>query len=222
MLPDAGDAFSANRPIGPRLVGIGLVALLHVAIGYALVNGLARRTVDQARVLIEATIIDPAPPQRVEPPPPPPPQPEIAPPPKAAPPPKVVPKPLFIPPPEVKVEHPPAPPEQSTAPTVITTAKPPAADPVRILPRIDAQHSREPEYPAQSRRLGEQGSLVLQALIDIDGRVLETKLVQSSGFDRLDQAALDGIKSNYRFAPGTIDGRPQAMWYTFKFTWKLR
>jgi len=211
---------SADRPFGPRLVGITFVALLHVAIGYALVNGLARRSVDQARVLVEATIIDPAPLQKIEPPPLPP---EIAPPPKAVPPPKVVPKPpLSIPPPEVKVEHPPAPPERSTAPTVITTEKPPTADPVRILPRIDAQHSREPEYPAQSRRLGEQGSLVLQALFDIDGRVLETKLVETSGFDRLDQAALDGIKSNYRFAPGTIDGKPQAMWYTFKFTWKLR
>jgi periplasmic protein TonB len=210
----------SDRPFGPRLFGIALVALLHVAIGYALVNGLARRAVDQARVLVEATIIDPTPPQKLAPPPPPP---EIAPPPKAVPPPKIVPRPpLFVPPPEVKVQHPLAPPKQSTAPMVITTERSPAADPVRILPRIDPQHSREPEYPAQSRRLGEQGSLVLQALIDIDGRVLETKLLQSSGFDRLDQAALDGIKSNYRFAPGTIDGKPQAMWYTFKFTWKLR
>lgn len=214
--------YSSYRPFGTRVVGIALVALLHLAIGYALVNALARRSVDVARLLVETTIIDPVPP-KVEPPPlPPPPPPEIVPPPKAAPP-KVVPKPpLFIPPPEVKVAPPPAPPEQSTAPTVITAERPPPVEPVRILPRIDAQHSREPEYPPQSRRLGEQGSLVLQALIDVDGRVLETKLVQSSGFDRLDQAALDGIKTNYRFAPGTVDGRPQPMWYTFKFTWKLR
>ena len=63
-------------------------------------------------------------------------------------------------------------------PTVITTVKPapaPAPEPVRVLPQIDAQHSHEPDYPPQSRRLGEQGSLVLQALIAVDGRVLECK-----------------------------------------------
>ena len=90
------------------------------------------------------------------------------------------------------------------------------------MPRLDPQHSHEPEYPPQSRRLGEQGSLVLQVLIDASGRAIDSKLVQSSGFPRLDQAALDGVKTNYRFFPGTVDGKPQQMWYTFKFTWKLQ
>jgi periplasmic protein TonB len=201
--------YSAYQPAGSRLVGIGLVVLLHVAILYALVTALAHRSVEVVRSPIETKIIDQAPPEKAELSPPPP---------KFAPPP-----PPFIPPPEVNIEHPPPPPVQSTAPTVITTVKPVVApEPIRILPRLDAQHSHEPEYPPQSRRLGEQGSLILQALIGVDGDVLESKLVQSSGFDRLDQAALEGIKSSYRFIPGTVDGKPQLMWYTFKFTWKLR
>ncbi len=201
-----GMAQSSYQPSGSRLVGIGFVVLLHIAIIYALVTALAHRSVEVARAPIETKIIDQAPQEKAELPPPPP---------KLAPPP-----PPFIPLPEINVQTPP--PAQSTAPTVITTVKPPVAAPVRVMPRIDAQHSREPEYPPQSRRLGEQGSLVLQVLIGVDGRVVQSKLVQSSGFDRLDQAALEGIKNDYRFFPGTIDGAPQPMWFTFKFTWKLR
>jgi protein TonB len=205
---DEGVPYSSYRPSGSRFVGIGLVVVLHVAIIYALVNALAHRSIEVVHAPIETKIIDQAAPEKVELPPPPP---------KFVPPP-----PPFIPPPEVTIERPPPPPVQSTAPTVITTVKPAAPEPVRVLPRLDPQRSHEPEYPPQSRRLGEQGSLVLQALIDVDGHVLESKLVQSSGFDRLDQAALDGIRSSYRFIPGTIDGKPQPMWYMFKFTWKLR
>jgi protein TonB len=73
-----------------------------------------------------------------------------------------------------------------------------------------------------SRRLGEQGFLLIEVLVDEQGRAVEAKLVQSSGFPRLDQAALAGVKDNYRFAPGTVDGKPAPMRFTFKFTWKLR
>jgi protein TonB len=196
-----------QQPSGTRLIGIGFVALVHVAIIYTLVNALAHRAVEVTRAPIETKIIDQAPPEKIEAPPPPP---------KFAPPP-----PPFVPPPEVRVAQPP--PLQSTAPTVITTEKPPPASaPASVEPRLDPQRSREPDYPVQSRRLGEQGSLVLEVLIDVDGRVLDAKLVQSSGSDRLDQAALDGVKSNYRFFPGTVDGKPQQMWHRFKFNWKLR
>jgi protein TonB len=64
--------------------------------------------------------------------------------------------------------------------------------------------------------------VILKVLVGVDGRVLESQLVQSSGYPRLDKAALDGIKSNYRFTPGTTDGKPQQMWYTLKFNWKLQ
>ena len=63
---------------------------------------------------------------------------------------------------------------------------------------------------------------MLEVLVDANGRAADAKLVQSSGFPRLDEAAVDGVKANYRFAPGTVDGKPQPMRYTFKFTWKLQ
>ncbi len=204
---------------GARLVGAGFVILLHVAFVYALVTNLAHRTVDVVRAPVETRIIDEAQQQKPEQPPPPP----IFTPPPAA----------FVPPPEVHVELPPPPPK-STAITVVAPVRPvptpappapapaPVAEPVRVMPRIDASHSHEPEYPPTSRRLGEEGSLILQVLVGADGRVTDSKLMQTSGFDRLDQAALEGVKGNYRFVPGTVDGKPAPMWFTFRFTWKLR
>jgi len=207
--------YARHQASSARLVGAGLVVLLHIGIIYALVTGLAHRVVDVVHAPIETKIIDEMRPEKPLPPPPPP---EFTPPP-----------PAFVPPPEIHIETPPPPPK-STAITVVTPEKPVAPPPapvpvvegVRVTPKIDAKRSQELEYPPTSRRLGEQGSVTLQVLVDTDGRVLDAKLVQSSGFERLDQAALDGVRGSYRFLPGTIDGKPQQMWYTFKFTWKLR
>lgn len=209
-LQDRRAAYGRYQPSGTRLIGVGLVLLLHIAVIYALVTGLAHRVVDVVRAPIETKIIDEA---RQETPEPPPPPPQFTPP-----------APPFVPPPEVHIETPPPPPPQSTAITAVTPVKPaaPPPPPTRVMPRIDAAHSQEPEYPPVSRRLGEQGSVILQVLVDVDGRVLDAKLLQSSGFERLDQAALQGVKTDYRFVPGAVDGTPQQMWYTFKFTWKLK
>jgi periplasmic protein TonB len=200
--------YPSYQPSSSRLIGIGFIVLLHVALIYALVHALARRSIEVTHAPIETKIITEAPPAPVEAPPPPP---------KFAPPP-----PPFVPPPEVNVATPP--PLTSTAPTAITTVKPAPAPtaPVTVMPRLDGSHSHQPEYPAQSRQLGEQGSVILQVLVDLDGSVVDSKLVQSSGSQRLDEAALSGVKTNYRFFPGTIDGKPQQMWFTIKFNWKLQ
>jgi periplasmic protein TonB len=205
-------AHSDPQTSATRLAGIGFVVLLHVVFIYALVTGLAHRAIEVVRAPIETKIIDEAKPPPSEPPPP---LPQLLPPP-----------PAFVPPPEVHIETPP-PPQRTSAITVVTPVKPvapppPVAEPVRVMPKLDAQHSHEPEYPPVSRRLGEQGSAVIQVLVDIDGRASDAELLQSSGYDRLDQAALAGVKADYRFVPGTVDGKPQPMWFTFRFSWKLR
>jgi len=203
-------AGSYHQSAASRLVGIGLVVLLHIALIYALVNALARRSVEIVHAPIETKIIEEIKQEPQEPPPPPP---EFKPPP-----------PAFVPPPEVHIETPAAP--QSSAITAVTgvapVAPPPKAEPVRVLPRVDGAHSQQPDYPSDARRAGEEGSLILQVLVDPNGRAIDSKLEQSSGSERLDRAALQGVKTSYRFTPGTVDGKAQEMWYTFKFTWKLR
>jgi protein TonB len=191
------------------MVGISFVVALHIVIIYALVTVLARRNVERSQAPIETKIISA--PQPETPPPVPPTPPQLA-----------VPPPLYVPPPEVDVAKPPP---QSTAPTVVTTvapATPAPTAPVRVQPHVDLAHSSQPDYPPEARRQGEQGSLVLQVLVEPDGHVSDAKLVQSSGFPILDQAALAGVKTNYRFAPGSVDGKPQPMWFTFRFVWRLQ
>lgn len=202
--------YPSYQPSSRRFIGWGLVVLLHIGLIYALVNGLAERSANTVRPPIEARIIAATPPPQETPPPPPPP-PAVTPPP-----------PPFVPPPEVHIATPA--PASSSAITATATPPPPAparAEPVRVLPRLDPSRSRQPEYPLAARRLGREGSLVLQVLVDVDGKVIDAKLVQSSGFDPLDQAALADVKQDYRFVPGTVDGKPQQMWRTIKFVWKL-
>ncbi len=210
-------AYSEPQAPVTRIVGIAFVVLLHALFIYALVTGLAYRAIEVVRAPIETKIIEeakPPPPEALPPPPP-----QLAPPPAA-----------FVPPPEVHIETPPPPPPK-TAIRVVTPTKPvapapvappPVAVPVRVTPRLDMRRSQQPEYPAASRRLGEQGTSVIEVLVGVDGRVLDAKLLQSSGYDRLDQAALAGVKADYHFIPGTVDGKPQPMWFTFKFNWKLQ
>ncbi|MDP3663395.1 MAG: TonB family protein, partial [Nitrosomonas sp.] len=52
-----------------------------------------------------------------------------------------------------------------------------------------------PIYPAISRRMGEEGKLVLRVELDETGHIDEAKVINSSGYDRLDAAALTAVKS---------------------------
>jgi len=198
----------------PRLAGLAVAAVLHAVAVYALVNSLAPRA--PAPLPVMTTIV--AAPETAPPAPPPPVQPSFRPPP-----------PAFVPTPTVRLQTPPP----RTAITTVTETPPPAppappaakvaapSAPVRVGPGLDLAHSREPEYPPVSRRLHEQGSLIVRVLVGVDGRAIDVKLEQSCGYPRLDEAALDGIRSSYRFVPATVDGRPEQAWFTFKFTWKL-
>jgi len=52
---------------------------------------------------------------------------------------------------------------------------------------------RPPAYPSLSRKLGETGKVVLRVELDETGRVSAARVVTSSGFDRLDAAALAAV-----------------------------
>jgi protein TonB len=203
---------AAQQTSPARIAGVALAVVIHIGLVYTLIAGLAYRTVPVTPVPIETKIIQQTQEEKSEPPPPPP---TFKPPP-----------PPFVPPPEVNIAAPPPAPAQSTAITNVTPVRPPPAPPPReavtVPPHVDLATSHQPEYPPVSRRLGEAGTVVLEALVDPSGRATDVKVVQSSGFPRLDQAAVDGVKANYRFAPGIVDGKPQPMHYTFKFTWKLQ
>ena len=62
-----------------------------------------------------------------------------------------------------------------------------------------------PEYPRSSLRRREEGTVLVVLEIGADGRVLAARLEESSGFPRLDEAALRGLRA-WRFRPATKGG----------------
>jgi protein TonB len=57
-----------------------------------------------------------------------------------------------------------------------------------------------PVYPIESRRRHEQGTVVLRVVISPEGRVKDISVASSSGFERLDKAALEAVR-RWRFQP---------------------
>ena len=109
--------------------------------------------------------------------------------------------------------QPPAPPILApVAPQPPAPPAPPAA-PAVVAPSSNASYLNNPPptYPAVSRRLGEQGLVVLRVLIGTDGLPQKVEINQSSGFDRLDRQAQDAVM-RWRFVPGKRNGVPEAMW----------
>lgn len=64
-----------------------------------------------------------------------------------------------------------------------------------------------PSYPPLSRRLGEEGKLVLRVELDEDGYVSTARVVESSSYKRLDEAALAIVKT-WRCNPSLRNGQP--------------
>lgn len=81
------------------------------------------------------------------------------------------------------------------------------------LPSSNAAYlnNPRPSYPSISRRMGEQGKVLLRVLVDENGLPQQIEIKQSSGFDRLDKAALASVKQ-WRFVPGKRGGVAQPMW----------
>ncbi len=64
-----------------------------------------------------------------------------------------------------------------------------------------------PRYPLESRRLREEGTVVLDVLLSVEGRVAQISVSQSSGFFRLDKAAVHAVR-HWRWSPLVRDGAP--------------
>ena len=102
---------------------------------------------------------------------------------------------------------------------------PPAshAEAVATPPRADAarQGNVPPDYPAASRRLGEQGRVLLSLFVLADGSLGEVQLKQSSGYRRLDEAAIEAVKK-WTFIPARQNGAAVAAWYLQPLLFSLR
>ncbi|MGB6105891.1 MAG: energy transducer TonB [Pusillimonas sp.] len=130
------------------------------------------------------------------------PKPEPPPKPKPKPKPKPVVKPAPVPPPQV------VPPSGQAAAPAVPKAPPKPVDPnrPRLIGKVDYLGKRPmPVYPRASERRGEQGRVVVRVLISAQGGVINASVQSSSGYSRLDEAALKAAHTA-RFKPYTENG----------------
>ncbi|AOW15711.1 hypothetical protein LPB72_15410 [Hydrogenophaga crassostreae] len=227
----------------PRLLPIALtVVCAHGLALWALQGGLMRPAKVPAETVIMVADWIEAPQPEIPPAPPAPPAPpkaEKPPAPKLQAPTPLAPQRVREPapqpiPPVAEVAPAPAPPplsagsaSESAANAITATAAPsappaPPAPPKVELPSSSASYlnNAPPRYPAISRRMGEQGRVVVRALIEANGTASQASIQTSSGYERLDQTALKTVQS-WRYVPGKRGGVPEAMWFNIPLNFVL-
>jgi len=187
-------AFQTPVAAPRRFVSVGLVAVLHAVIIYALASGLASQMIQKLPDELKAEVVQEKPPEQEKLPPPPPPD-------------LTKPPPPFVPPPDINV----ADTGPSNAITSVQSQKAPVAAPqiVGAIP-IGRKHECMSGYPPVSRRLSEQGVVAVKYVISETGEVTNATVEKSSGYSRLDEAATQCVK-DWRFKPATQGGRPIAV-----------
>jgi periplasmic protein TonB len=199
-----------SRSYQPRrsLPSIAAVIALHAVLLWAIFSGLGRVVVELTANTVEATLLAADKPAAA----PPPPAPKTPPPPT---PPKVTtPAPLPTP---TATDHP----TLTTAAAPIANSAPAAPAAVRTAPSSKPSgNCEEPVYPMASKRMDEEGVVILKFLIGVDGKVKEALTDKSSGYPRLDNAAKNAL-SKCQFRPGTVNGHPEESWANIRYEWRL-
>ena len=214
-------AYADQKMSGSKVVAIAIVAILHIALGYAFVTGLAYQYVKKVSEKLNTFDVEEPPPPPPDEPPPPPPDVKVAPPPVVTPPP-IVQAPTTVAPPIITTPVPPP-------PRPVVVAPPPAPPPP---PRISqaavakgnpGQYFSQDNYPPSALRAGEEGRVVAMLTIGTDGRVSECEVTTSSGSAALDQATCRIAKSRVRYSPAKDEnGQPIASRTSLPVRWQIQ
>lgn len=196
---------------------LGLIVGLHVGAVWALMqlDSVRQAVQDAVPIMVGLVTLPPPEPPRVEPPPPPP-KPV---PPRPRPEPKMIvaetpePAPMMAPPPDpVPMEPPPPPPPA-----------PPAAPAPIVPPNFVAAYldNPPPAYPTSAKRLGETGTVMLRVLVNALGRPDKVEVERSSGYSRLDRAALDAVRK-WKFVPAKQGDQAISAWVLVPLNFELK
>ena len=69
-----------------------------------------------------------------------------------------------------------------------------------------------PEFLLQPRRRAEQGTVLLHVQVAADGSVARVEIAESSGFDALDESAIETVRTRWRFVPARREGNAIESW----------
>ena len=151
---------------------------------------------------------------------------------------KTTPKPVAkpVPPPEPApqtVTEPEPLPEPPTEQVALAEPAPRPADPLPVTepvaeevpetaPLFDAAYLKnpKPDYPRLSKRLGEEGTVLLRVLVTANGLAAEVEVRDSSGFERLDKQAMKAVR-DWKFVPAKRGNAPTEAWVNVPVAFNL-
>jgi len=172
---------------------------LHVFVIWALASGLAHKALELVAPPISADIVEEVKKQDLPPPPPPP---ELERP------------PVEVPPPDVTIDVP----VESTTTAIQDVTDKPVARPPAPRPSVPSTGvgmnkgfpNVDDYYPGSARRLGQEGTVVVNVCVGPDGKLSKEPTVdKSSGTASLDEAAIKlAHAGSGRFKPATVEGKP--------------
>ena len=216
-------AYADQSMSGNRLTALIIVALIHVALGYALVTGLAYsaakklvQRVATVDIKEEVKKLPPPPPKKLDLPPPPP---IVAPPPKI----NVAPQAPQLN--TVSEPPPPAPPP----PPIIVPPPPSAPPPPRFTPKSATPKGSGQgnwvttnDYPSRALREEREGSTGYRVSVGPDGKVADCQITSSSGHPDLDEATCANIRRRARFnAAMDGEGQPTTGSFSGRVRWQI-
>ncbi|MGB6451620.1 MAG: energy transducer TonB [Steroidobacteraceae bacterium] len=77
-----------------------------------------------------------------------------------------------------------------------------------------------PPYPPVARLLGEYGTVIIGAEVDPRGRLIQVKVLRSSGFRELDQAAAEAV-GRYKFRVAAKGGQSNGVWLSVEMNFNI-
>src|SRR6185437_6104612 len=213
-------AYADQQMSGNRIIAIIIVALIHVAVGYALITGLAYSALKKAIEHVTTVDVNEPPPPPPETPPPP--QPNQPPPPVAPPPPLNI----SVAPPPIQTQPnipPPMPPAVIVPPPAPPAPPPPRFTPKSATPKGNPGSWATPDdYPPRALREEREGVTGFSVTVGTDGRVTGCSVTRPSGSPDLDDAACKLITRRARFTPATdSEGHPTTGSYSNSVRWTI-
>jgi periplasmic protein TonB len=214
-------AYADQEMSTSKVVSIGVVALLHVGLGYALVTGLAYDAAQKVFEDLKTFDVQPDEPEKVKEPPPPPEKLDIPPPPKVTIPPPVNVTPVISTNTQQAAITPSAPPAPPPPPPSAPPPPPPPA------PKVAASKAQQKggsisndDYPSSAQRNEESGTSIATYVVGPDGRV--TSCNASGASATLDAETCRLIIRRFKFKPAIgSDGQPMSETKTQRITWRL-
>lgn len=209
-------AYADQQMSGNRITAIVIVALIHVALGYALVTGLAYEAAKKVITRVTTINIEEEV-KKEELPPPPPPKPMNLPPPPKIITPVVVPQTLATPQPVYTPE-----PQPTVAPIVPPKVEP-RFTPKSAVPKGNPGNwATTNDYPSRALREERAGTTGFRVTIGPDGKVTDCQVTSSSGHADLDEATCSNIRRRARFTPATDgEGQPTTGSYSSRVRWVI-